>query len=224
MLAPAQRTGAGTRGPTLIVVNAKILPNFLSGTRIVLMPAVLAAALAGSRLWFVGLLAASLATDALDGFFARRFNAFSEFGRKLDSIADYLTLVAGLTGIAILWPAIMRRELPWVVTGVAVFVAVLGYAWWRVGRLPFYHTWMSKLGVVGCALSLIPLLAEWTALPFHVAMTILILAGLEGVTIATLVPWHRGEMPTAWHAWRARREGKKTAQPSVPMSVGGRPN
>lgn len=201
------------------MVNAKILPNFLSGTRIVLVPAVLAAALAGSRLWFVVLLATSLATDALDGFFARRFNAFSEFGRKLDSIADYLTLISGLTGIAILWPVIMRRELPWVATGVSVFFVVLLYAYWRVGRLPFYHTWMSKLGVAGCALSLIPLLAEWTALPFHVSMTVLILAGVEGLAIATLIPWHQGEMPTAWHAWRVRRAGKNAARPAAPIPV-----
>ncbi|HEY1107808.1 MAG TPA: CDP-alcohol phosphatidyltransferase family protein, partial [Opitutaceae bacterium] len=89
-------------------------PNILSGTRIALMPAVLLAAIAGSRGWFAMLLAAALATDALDGFFARRFNAFTDFGRKLDSAADYLTMLVGISGIALLWPEIMKRELPWV--------------------------------------------------------------------------------------------------------------
>lgn len=196
------------------MVNTKLLPNLLSGTRIVLMPAVLAAALADSRGWFIGLLATSLATDALDGFFARRFNAFSDFGRKLDSAADYLTLVVGLAGIALLWPAIMRRELPWVAAGVAMFFIVLGYAFWRLGRLPYYHTWTSKVGVAGCALALIPLLAGWTALPFHFAMVILIVGGVEEVAIASLIPWHRGEVGTVWHAWRIRR-GRMSANHSV---------
>ncbi len=216
------RTGLSGRGPTLIVVNAKVLPNLLSGTRIVLMPAVLLAAFADSRWWFVALLATSLATDALDGFFARRFNAFSDFGRKLDSAADYLTLVVGLAGIALLWPAIMRRELPWVAAGVGMFLAVLGFAFWRLGRLPYYHTWTSKVGVAGCALALIPLLAEWSALPFHLAMIILIAGGVEEMVIASLIPWHRGEMPSVWHAWRIRRWREKSDDPVARMPVSSR--
>ena len=104
-------------------MNPKALPNLLSGTRIALMPAVLMAALAGSRPWFLALVAASLMTDALDGFFARRFNAFTDFGRKLDSAADYLTMFVGISGIALLWPEIMRRELVWVAAGLAAFSA-----------------------------------------------------------------------------------------------------
>ncbi|HEY1111377.1 MAG TPA: CDP-alcohol phosphatidyltransferase family protein [Opitutaceae bacterium] len=188
-------------------MNAKKnLPNLLSGARIALMPAVLLAAIGGSRLWFTVLLAAALATDALDGFFARRFNAFTDFGRKLDSAADYLTMLVGISGIALLWPEIMKRELPWVAAGVGAFFAVIVYGFIRLGRAPCYHTWLSKIGVVGCALSLIPLLAEWTAVPFHAAIVVLVVTGLEELTIALLVPWHAGEIATAWHAWRLRRQ------------------
>jgi phosphatidylglycerophosphate synthase len=170
------------------------------------MPAVLTSALAGSRPWFVVLLTAGLATDALDGFLARRLNAFTDFGRKLDSAADYLTMVTGIAGIAILWPEIMRRELPWVVAGLAAFFMVVVYGFVRLGRAPCYHTWASKLGVVACAFSLIPLLAEWTAVPFHAAISFQIVAGVEEMIIAVLVPSHTGEMASVWHAWRLRRE------------------
>jgi phosphatidylglycerophosphate synthase len=187
-------------------VNRKIWPNLLSATRIALMPAVLATAIAGSRPWFVGLLIASLSTDALDGFLARRLNAFSELGRKLDSVADYLTMITGLAGIALLWPDIMRRELPWVVAGLAAFFAVVVYGFVRLGRAPCYHTWAAKIGAIGCALSLVPLLAEKSALPFHFAIAWMILTGLEEMTIALLIPSHVGEMATVWHAWRRRRE------------------
>lgn len=187
-------------------MNPKLWPNILSATRIVLMPAVLTSAIAGSRPWFLVLLTAALATDALDGFLARRLHAFTDFGRKLDSAADYLTMITGIAGIALLWPEIMRRELPWVVSGLAAFFAVVVYGLVRLGRAPCYHTWASKVGVVACALSLIPLLAEWTAVPFHAAMAFLILAGVEEMTIAVLVPSHTGEMASAWHAWRLRRE------------------
>lgn len=193
-------------------MNPKLWPNLLSGTRIALMPAVLTAALAGSRLWFVVLLVASLSTDALDGFLARRLNAFSDFGRKLDSAADYLTMIVGISGIALLWPEIMRRELPWVVAGLAAFFAVVVYGLVRLGRAPCYHTWGAKFGTMACALSLIPLLAGWSAVPFHVVIVLQVLAGLEEMLIALLIPEHTGEVPSLWHAWRLRKAEKRTAK------------
>ena len=201
-------------------MNPKLWPNLLSGARIALTPAVLTSAMAGSRRWFLVLLAASLVTDALDGFLARRLNAFSDFGRKLDSAADYLTMITGLAGIAMLWPDIVHRELAWIVADLAAFFAVIVYGFVRLGRAPCYHTWATKLGAVACALSLIPLLGEWSAVPFHAAVTVQIFAGIEELTIALLVPSHHGEMATAWHAWRRRQETMSvlTSPPQSPTS------
>lgn len=187
--------------------DPKLWPNLLSGTRIALMPAVLLAAIFGSKPWFVILLAASLATDALDGFLARRLNAFSDFGRKLDSAADYLTLMTGLAGIALLWPDSVRRELPWIATGLGAFFGVVVFGFIRLGRAPCYHTWAAKLGAIGCSLSMIPLLSDWSAGPFHVMIVLQVLAALEEVVIIMLIPKHEGEIATVWHAWRLRRSG-----------------
>ena len=184
------------------------VPNLLSALRIALMPAVLLTAVGGSRRWFVWLLIAALLTDALDGFLARRLHAESDLGRKLDSWADYLVMITGIAGIAILWPAIMQRELAWVTTGLVAFFAVVIFGFVRLGRAPCYHTWASKILAVACAFSMIPLLAEWSAVPFHVAMTLLVACGVEELAIALLGPKHTGEVPTVWHAWRMRREGR----------------
>lgn len=186
-------------------IDPRIWPNLLTATRLALMPAVLASAVAGSRPWFTALITAALATDALDGFLARRLKAFSEFGRKLDSAADYVTLVTGVWGIALLWPEVMRRELPWVIAGMVAFFAVIVYGFVRLGRAPCYHTWASKAGAVACPLTLVPLLSGGTALPFHASVAWLVLAGAEEIVIALLVPAHTGEVPTAWHALRLRR-------------------
>ncbi len=181
------------------------LPNLLSAARILLMPTALVAALAGSKPWFVVLLTFALATDAIDGFLARWLHAESDFGRKLDSAADYLTLLGGLAGIALLWPDIMHRELPWVAAGLTIFFSVIVHGLLRLGRVPCYHTWAVKIAAVACAISLVPLLSEWSEMPFHIAMSLQIAAGLEELIIAQLVPWHPGEVPTIWHAWRLRR-------------------
>lgn len=185
-------------------MNPKLWPNALSALRIAVSPAMLMVAIGGERAWFVALLAVALTTDALDGFLARRFNARTDLGRKLDSAADYLTLVVGLAGIALLWPDIMRRELPWVATAVGSFFAVIIYGFLRLGRAPCHHTWLSKLGAVACALSLVPLLAGWSAVPFHAVTVLQVIGGLEELLIVMRVPWHVGEVPTLWHAWRLR--------------------
>ncbi len=182
------------------------LPNLLSAARLLLMPLALMAALMGSKSWFVGLLGVALLTDAIDGPIARWLRAESEFGRKLDSAGDYVTLLLGVAGIALLWPEIMRRELPWVAAGLTLFFAVIVYGFVRLGRAPCYHTWLAKISAVACALSLVPLLAEWTELPFRLAVILQVIGGLEELAIVLLVPWHKGEVPTLRHAWRLRRE------------------
>lgn len=188
-------------------MDRKAWPNLLSATRIGLMPAVLAAAVAGERGWFTGLIAVSLLTDALDGPLARRLGAATDFGRKLDSAADYATMFSGVAGIALLWPEVVRRELPWILTGLVAFLAVIVLGFVRLGRAPCYHTWASKAGAVLCPLSLVPLLAGGPTWPFHAVIVLLVLTGLDEIAITVLLPEHLGEMPSAWHAWRRRRGG-----------------
>ena len=183
-------------------------PNLLSALRIGLMPAALSAALLGSRGWFMALIAAALVTDALDGYVARRLRASSELGRKLDSAADYLVLLVGLPGTALLWPAEVHRELPWILTGLAAFFVSIAHGFLRLGRVPCYHSWAARIGTLGCALALIPLLNGGTAGPFHFAIGVQVVAAVEGIVIAWLVPGHQGVMPTVWHAWRWRRSAR----------------
>lgn len=185
------------------------------------MPAVLTTAIAGRHVWFVALLAAALITDGLDGYLARKLKAETDLGRKLDSVADYATLFIGLAGIALLWPEIARRELPWIVVVLTAFVAVIAFGLVRLGRAPFYHTWATKVSTAACAVSLVPLLGGWTATPFHAVIVFQVLVGVENVAIALLVPSHTGEMRTAWHAWRLRRESMALLTPGRRSEISG---
>ena len=169
------------------------------------MPFVLWAAATGQRSWFAGILAFALFTDVLDGYLARRLNAYSPLGRKLDSIADYSVLFVGLAGITLLWPDVVRREWPWFAAVMGSFLVAMLYSFLRLGRAPCYHTWASKITVASCALSLIPLLAGWTATPAHIVAIFQVLVGVEEIVIVSLIPWHVGEMPSIWHAWQLRK-------------------
>src|SRR5690606_15157083 len=119
-----------------------------------------------------------------------------------------LTMMTGLAGIALLWPEIVRRELPWIVAGLVSFFGVIAFGFLRLGHAPCYHTWAAKAGMAGCALSMIPLLSGWSAMPFHLMVILLIYAAVEEVIISLLIPRHEGEMATVWHALRMRRRQK----------------
>lgn len=66
----------------------KQIPNMLTASRLLAPFFIIPSALAGNI--FLTALFAFLftTTDALDGYYARKFNASSEFGRKLDPITD----------------------------------------------------------------------------------------------------------------------------------------
>jgi hypothetical protein len=124
-------------------------------------------------------------------------------------------MITGLAGIALLWPDIVHREVPWIAAGLAAFFGVIVFGLVRLGRAPCYHTWATKVGVIGCALSMIPLLAGWSALPFHIMIVLLIVAGIEEMSIVLLVPGHTGEMATVWHAVRLRQARMALVKPRV---------
>lgn len=77
------------------------IPNILSFYRIVAFPFVLILAILGYEAAFVILLMINLLTDILDGIIARAFNQQTEFGARLDSLADLGTYFLAITGVIV---------------------------------------------------------------------------------------------------------------------------
>jgi cardiolipin synthase (CMP-forming) len=103
----------------------KQLPNLLSAARLLAAPYILYLLWTGSfrtaLVWF----AIASATDVLDGFLARRFQAGSRLGALLDPVADkvllsgsFLTL--GLKGIIPLWLMILVLGRDLMILGFAI--------------------------------------------------------------------------------------------------------
>src|SRR5687767_7798746 len=76
------------------------LVNLVTLYRIVTFPLLVYLVLMDELELFKWLLGISFLTDAVDGQLARRFNANSVLGAKLDSIGDDLTVAAGAFGLA----------------------------------------------------------------------------------------------------------------------------
>ena len=92
-----------------------LLPNLLTGLRLVAMPAVVWFVLADDgangwgRWWALFIFLVASATDFLDGFLARRWKVVSAFGKLADPIADKVLVLAVLFSLCIVdtvpwWP------------------------------------------------------------------------------------------------------------------------
>ncbi len=120
----------------------KHIPNILSALRIVLcLPLLLADAMT-MPFWVLYVIAGT--TDMLDGFLARRFGVESKFGARLDSLADFVfVLAAGYK----LFPWLKLPATLWMMTGVIALVkagnAVSAYI--VSHRIIFLHTKANKL-------------------------------------------------------------------------------
>lgn len=79
----------------------KNIPNALTFSRILASIAGAGAFISGNIPWAIGLYIWGAVSDFFDGLAARKLNAFSEFGRKLDAVSD--KLYAGSLLIPSIW-------------------------------------------------------------------------------------------------------------------------
>ena len=136
-------------------------------------------------------------TDGLDGWIARKTGTASEFGARLDSVADLL-----FYGILLLrlFPALWQ-SLPgtiWYAVAGIVLVRLLSYtvAAVKYRRFASLHTWLNKL--TGGAVFLLPyVLALSTGAAYCWAVCILaVAASLEELLIHLCCPHYRGDRKT----------------------------
>jgi len=124
-------------------MNSWCVPDVLSGARILLIPLLTMAALAGNgRLVGFGLVLAG-GTDVLDGYLARRLGAATPRGARLDALADNLLLVSTLAWLVWLHPDILTSSGTLIAAACVVQVTSLSVI--RFGRLVSPRRLGSKL-------------------------------------------------------------------------------
>ena len=85
-------------------------------------------------------------TDIFDGFIARKMNIASEFGARLDSIADLLFYTLTLTKLLpVLWKTLPRFI--WFIVAVILILRTISYiiAAVKFHRFASHHTWANKV-------------------------------------------------------------------------------
>ena len=141
-------------------MNKTMLPNLITALRIA-GTAGLLFTVPLTPLFFVIYTLCGL-SDMLDGWLARHTGAASDFGARLDSIADllfYTVMLAKL--IPVLWQ--LLPGVFWALLGAVLLIRLCAYgvAAVRYGRFAALHTYMNKL--TGAAVFLLPYILR---LPF----------------------------------------------------------
>jgi CDP-diacylglycerol--glycerol-3-phosphate 3-phosphatidyltransferase len=93
---------------------------------------------------FKWMLAISFCTDAIDGFLARRLDAVTEIGSRLDSIADDLTVLMGIVGMCVFHPEFVWSQLLLMAALTIMYFLQLSAALIRYGRTTSFHTYLAK--------------------------------------------------------------------------------
>lgn len=137
---------------TSILAN-KNLPNCITTIRIIGTAALLFMAPLSPE--FLIVYAVSGLTDAIDGTIARKMGTISDFGSKLDSIADMMLYLVMLIKIfPVLW--VILPHIIWLFVGAILIVRLCAYlvAAKKYHKFAAQHTYMNK--VTGLVVFLIP--------------------------------------------------------------------
>ncbi|MGN0438054.1 MAG: CDP-alcohol phosphatidyltransferase family protein [Lachnospiraceae bacterium] len=135
-------------------------------------------------IWFLVIYSFAGLTDVLDGWLARKSGRESEFGAKLDSIADLVFYGVMLTQIFPVLYWILPGTIWYAVWGIVV-IRLLAYitAAVKFRRFASLHTWLNKL--TGVAVFLLPyvLLGSYIVIYSWVVCVLAFAASLEELAI-----------------------------------------
>ena len=100
------------------------------------------------RLIFTWFLLASYATDAIDGYLARKFKITSPRGSQLDSFGDQITLIIGLIGLFYFEPNFTQTNLILILIAFVPYIIQMLIAYFKYGKATAFHTYLAKLSAV----------------------------------------------------------------------------
>ncbi len=182
------------------------LPNLLSFYRLLVFPVILILALTGYPRAFAVLIIISLVTDVLDGLIARMMNQKTEFGARLDSIADIGTYFLVFLGIGLFkWDHFEPHLLSFsLFLGLLMLAILLSLT--KFGRFPSLHLYSWKIGGYIQGLFFFVLFAFGFYAPFYYFMIIWgILAFLEHIIIQLIIPEMRSNAKGLYWVLRERK-------------------
>jgi phosphatidylglycerophosphate synthase len=182
--------------------------NGITLYRLIAAPVLIGLVIAGNERLFAWLLAVSLFTDLVDGTLARQYKVSSRFGSRLDSMADDLTMLAGVIGLFVLKSAFVQKNSIIIMTLLGLLVVQNGFALWRYGKMSSFHTYAAKLAAVleGIFLIFIFFLPEPVYPLFYLASAVLFLDLVEEIVLVAILKEYRTDVKGLFWVLRGHRQ------------------
>jgi len=211
MIPSDTRTGTGARGPRLTWAQLRrhlsTLPNQLTAGRLALVPLLWFLAVFNRPVWLGIGVAVAGATDVLDGWLSRRWHQTSEFGSRMDSVADHLLAISVTLWLVLLRPFFFREQKWALIAWSAFALLVLGVSWVRFHRFVDLHLYSAKAAVFLSFCFGIPLLVlgRYSLVQFWVTIGTCTLAAAEALIVILTrgeVDEHLGSILLEWRRKR----------------------
>jgi len=178
----------------------RTVPNIVSILRIASVPILLILAWFQYQTTFLVIFAIALASDAIDGYLARKLNQITALGTKLDTWGDTaMYFTAPICGY-LLWPDLIKEDLITIAIFWIAFIIPIVAAIIKFGRMPSYHTFLAKTNTI--LLSFAVMVWFMFAYPwiFRFAVFLELMIMIEYLAITKYLKIWRGNIPTYWHA------------------------
>ncbi len=188
------------------------IPNILGFYRLLAFPFILWFALSGKENLFAVFLVINLLTDVADGFIARKYKMESEFGARLDSLADIFTYLLAFTGIYIFKLEDFIPHLTSFVIFLGVMSLIVIVSLIKFGRFPSFHLYSTRIGGYIQGAFFIVLFTYGFISPFYYIMVILgIISAIEHITIQIIIPRMRSNVKGLYWVLRDKNTDNQLA-------------
>lgn len=162
------------------------------------------------RLVFTWMLLVSYATDAIDGFLARKLKITSPRGSQLDSFGDQITLVIGLIGLYVFETDFIKTNLVLIAIVFVPYIVQMLIAYFKYGKATAFHTYLAKLSaIMQSAFILFSLFFYSENTLFYVMIAIGLIETFEEITLIFMYDNWTSDVKGLYWAFRDKRRLKR---------------
>jgi CDP-diacylglycerol--glycerol-3-phosphate 3-phosphatidyltransferase len=187
------------------------IADWFSFYRIFAAPFLIIIIFLDERELFTWLLLISYATDAIDGFIARKLKITSPRGSQLDSMGDQLTLFTGFMGLLMFEFDFIKANYQWILIPFILYFIQMLIAFIKYGKATAFHTYLAKISAVTQAVFILWLLFFGPVYWLFYAMIIIgTIETIEEILLIFLYPqWVAGVKGYPWAIRDKRRLAKE---------------
>ncbi|HOK26556.1 MAG TPA: CDP-alcohol phosphatidyltransferase family protein [Bacteroidales bacterium] len=183
------------------------IPNIITFYRLLAFPVILFFILTKNEKLFVVFLIINLLSDAIDGYIARKFKMETEFGARLDSIADNLTYILAFTGIFVFK---LKDLMPYIVSlsvyiGLLIITVALSLV--KFKRFPSLHLYATKInGYVQGVFMICLFTVGLIPLIYYTVIILGIIGAVESIVIQLIISEMRSNVKGLYWVIRERKK------------------